>query len=68
MRSGHRIPATAGLSLVFRDLEYSIGPSQERATRILKGVSGDIAPGQMCALMGGSGAGERLRFLCMCIV
>lgn len=57
VRSGHRIPATAGLALVFRDLEYSIGPSQERATRILKGVSGHVAPGQMCALMGGSGAG-----------
>ena len=58
VRSAQRFPATAGLSLVFRDLQYSIGKSPERAARILKGVSGHVFPGQMCALMGGSGAGK----------
>jgi len=58
VRSAQRFPATAGLSLVFRDLQYSIGKSPERAARILKGVSGAVSPGQMCALMGGSGAGK----------
>lgn len=58
VRSAQRFPATAGLSLIFRDLQYSIGKSPERAARILKGVSGTVFPGQMCALMGGSGAGK----------
>lgn len=58
-RSSNRIPITPGVSLIFRNLEYSIGSSKEKAKRILKGVSGQVAPGQMCALMGGSGAGER---------
>lgn len=43
---------------MFRDLQYSIGKSPERAARILKGVSGHVFPGQMCALLGGSGAGK----------
>lgn len=43
---------------MFRDLQYSVGKSPDRAARILKGVSGHVFPGQMCALMGGSGAGK----------
>jgi ABC-type multidrug transport system ATPase subunit len=48
---------TAGVSLIFRNLEYAIGPKGS-AKKILKGVTGKIAPGEMCALMGGSGAGK----------
>ncbi|EWM25382.1 atp-binding cassette superfamily [Nannochloropsis gaditana] len=58
IRSAQRFPSTTGLSLMFRDLQYSVGKSPDRAARILKGVSGHVFPGQMCALMGGSGAGK----------
>lgn len=49
-----------GCRLSFSDVKYSVRSKQDRkkVMHLLKGVSGRAQPGEMCALMGASGAGK----------
>src|SRR3546814_8509584 len=60
-QSTGEIQQSRGCRLVFRDVEYYVPDKadKKRQLALLKGVSGRVHPGEMCALMGASGAGDR---------
>jgi ABC-type multidrug transport system fused ATPase/permease subunit len=51
-----------GAKLDAIDLCYSIVNQKGKMKRLLKNVSFSLEPGDMCALMGPSGAGKRYRY------
>jgi ABC-type multidrug transport system fused ATPase/permease subunit len=51
-----------GAKLDAIDLCYSIVNQKGKMKRLLKNVSFSLEPGDMCALMGPSGAGKRYSF------
>ncbi len=47
-----------GLCLTWLDLKYSVPMKKKETKQILNGISGEVQPGQLCAIMGSSGAGK----------
>jgi ATP-binding cassette, subfamily G (WHITE), member 2, SNQ2 len=53
------MPMSHGCPVTFSNVEYRVTSRHtKKELRVLKGVSGRASPGEICALMGASGAGE----------
>jgi ATP-binding cassette subfamily G (WHITE) protein 2 (SNQ2) len=54
------VPRARGCLLEFRNVRYSVAHTSKHAadTQVLHGASGRVLPGEMCCIMGASGAGK----------
>ena len=50
------IPPERQVTLTFRDVSYMVGNGNKKV-KLLNKINGAVTPGQMCAVMGCSGAG-----------
>ncbi|KAI8612487.1 P-loop containing nucleoside triphosphate hydrolase protein [Chytriomyces sp. MP71] len=56
---GSEAKSSAGLTLAFKDLSYSIVDGKTKESKfLLEGISGCVQPGEILAVMGPSGAGK----------
>ena len=60
-------PSVSPTSMSWSDLKFSVPSKKEEGGRkkILKGVSGEVRPGRLCAIMGPSGAGKSTLLNCL---
>eukprot|EP00729_Bicosta_minor_P011839 gene11839-2362_t len=48
----------AGQGVVFEDVKYTVTTRKGESKEILHGVSGSVKPGELCCIIGPSGAGK----------
>lgn len=60
-------PDVSPTTMSWSDLSFSVPSKRDEGgrKRILKGVSGDVKPGRLCAIMGPSGAGKSTLLNCL---
>uniref|UniRef100_A0A7S0DUP1 ABC transporter domain-containing protein n=1 Tax=Amorphochlora amoebiformis TaxID=1561963 RepID=A0A7S0DUP1_9EUKA len=55
---GGKSKGSKGITITFRDLDYTVATTKKDTIKILSGLSGSFVPGRFHALMGPSGSGK----------